>query len=117
MNAHDPSCWDYRSLSIRARSGSEGPELGLGAVEQLLRTVQDMEHLEEKGWRLVRIACQEDEPGLQRYQVVLKRPRAGIATGESAETLSHAAGVKDVGARCAQPSIDADRHSSRRRAA
>jgi hypothetical protein len=77
----DTQSWDYRRLSIRSQPGASGPELGSSAVDQLLRTVQDMEHLEEKGWRLVSIACHEGEPGQQCYRIVLKRPSVVAVTG------------------------------------
>ena len=112
----DTQSWDYRRLSIRSQSGATGPELGSSAVEQLLRTVQDMEHLEEKGWRLVSIACQEGEPGQQCYRIVLKRPSAVAATGEMGGKPAHDATIGGVTPRSSPTSGNTQRRSGRRAA-
>jgi hypothetical protein len=79
---------DCREVTTRSLPDAQSPESEPGAVDQLLHAVQDLEGLEARGWRLVSIACQEDEPGQPMVRVVLSARVSSVGPEIAPSTYS-----------------------------
>ncbi|NQU23512.1 MAG: hypothetical protein HQ567_19705 [Candidatus Nealsonbacteria bacterium] len=77
--ALDQHEWDYRNLIVGLGSGGESASGWRGSapefVEDLLRTVEELDASGSGGWRLVSVAGEEDPSGHCRLNARLKRAR------------------------------------------